>query len=276
MRKLIYAALISAVLLSLGCAVTDYPVIFDTAGPWADTVLDGQYDQAYIIPSSQVATEYADGSDELFSTVAQDNMGDQWLYTYNNFDSSAEISFLDQTYCDPTRQEGCAIVTAWNPDLPENYPHGDQTNQVDDPFDYALNEDCLGARSLSLFVGMNARIGECGSGIMADPQAAAYEFSLLEQVNFRGKQVYKLPFDNSVASFTLTAQETGAVKDMPVYGRFNTYLDTELRMIMPYSANMEYQKRFLQRFIDANGSAVQLDVTYGSLNAQFNVAVQVN
>ncbi len=276
MRKLIYAALLTGVLLSLGCAITNYPVIFDTAGPWADTVLTGQYDQAYIIPSGQVSSGWADGNDELFSTVAQDHMGDQWLYTYNNFDPTGNVLFLEQTYCDPTRQESCWVAKAWNPDLPDAYPHGDQSNQLDDIFDKEEDPNCRGWRSMTASVSYNARLGECGSGIMADPQAAAYEFSLLDRVTYRGLDVYKLPFDNSIVSMTLTSYATGAVSEMPVYGRINTYLDQELRLIVPYAPNMEYQKRFMRRFIDANGPETQLAVTYGSLNATFDMALQVH
>lgn len=270
MRKLIYAALISAVLLSLGCAITDYPVIFDDRGPWGDTVLDSFYDQAYIIPSSQVATIYADGSDELFTTVVQDNRADQWLYTYNNFDASGVISFLDQTYCDPTRV-GCALATAWNPDLPTAYPHGDQGNDVDDPFDYVFDPSCSGARSLSILSSVGSRIGECGSGVMADPQAFSYEFSLLEQVDFRGQMAYELPIDSSVASFALTSHDNGVSQNMPIYGRFTGYLDSELRLALPITPNMEYQQRALDNFASANGNRIQVDVTYGSLTAVYNV-----
>lgn len=270
MRKLIYAALIAAVMLSLGCAITNYPVIFDDAGPWADTVMDSFYDQAYIIPSGQVATIYADGSDELFSTVFQDNRGDQWIYTYNNFDASGVVNFLDQTYCDPTRM-GCAITTAWNPDYPEAYPHGDQSNTIDDPFDYTFDTSCSGARSLSLLLSMGSRIGECGSGVWADPQAAAYEFSLLEKAEYRGVAVYELPIDSSVASFSLTSHDNSVSEEMPIYGRFTSYLDSELRLAVPVTPNMQYQKRALEQFIGANGNRIQIDMTYGSLTAQFNV-----
>ncbi len=260
MRSLILSCCLLALLTSLGCAVSDYPVIFDTHGPWADTVLTGQYEQAFLIPEAQTAIEYPDGSDELFCTVAQDNMGDQWLYTYNNYDPSAAVRFLDQTYCDPTRQDGCAIITAWNPDLP-----------TDEMFDYTFDETCPGARSYSILVAYGSRLAECGSGVMNDPQAAAYEFAELERSTYRGRPVYVLPFDHGVASFVLTAYDTGATTEMPLYGRYTTYLDEELRLIAPYAPNLEYQKRFLRRFADANGERVELEVTYGALRASFDL-----
>ena len=76
MKKLLLIALLAA--FSLGCAVTDYPVIFDTRGADSNGVMTGQYDLAFII-TSQVATIWDDGSDELFTLVSQDWKGDQWL-----------------------------------------------------------------------------------------------------------------------------------------------------------------------------------------------------
>jgi hypothetical protein len=59
MRKLVFAAL--AVVVMAGCAVTDYPVIFDSRGADGDGVLQSFYDKAYIIPTSSVATIWDDG-----------------------------------------------------------------------------------------------------------------------------------------------------------------------------------------------------------------------
>ncbi|MDQ7087119.1 MAG: hypothetical protein Q9Q13_04330 [Acidobacteriota bacterium] len=281
MRKTMYLVLAVGLLESLGCAITNYPVILDSRGPWADSVLDDQYDLAYIIPSSQVATIYSDGSDELYTRVAQDWKGDQWLYTYNNFDATGEVLFLDQTYCDPNRQTDCAIWTAWNADLPDAYPHGSAhdpaggpgNNVTDDPFDGTLNEDCSGARSLSLLLSMTSRVGECGSGLWADKQNAAFEFSLLETSTFRGRQVYELPIDSSIAAFTLTGQD-GSVGQAPIFGRFTGYVDQDLRLAFPVTPNMKYQLRALQSWIDAHGSYVQVDVNYGSLAASFDLQVE--
>jgi hypothetical protein len=270
MRKLIYAALISAVLLSLGCAITNYPVIFDDRGPWGDSVLHGQYDKALIEPSGMVGTIYSDGSDMLFSTVTQDWKADQWIYTYNNFDPTASVIFLDNTYCDPNHQTECWVTLAWNPDLPDAYPHGDEMggpglNPVDDIFDYAFDTGCSGARSLSVLVSYNVRIGECGSGIWASPQDLALEFSLLNPTTFRGLAAYELPIDASIASFTVNGVE------MPIYGRFTGYIDTELRLALPMTPNWDYQASWLNRHVENYGSYLQVDMTYGSLNAQFHL-----
>lgn len=262
MKKLLCGAFLSAVALSLGCAVTDYPVIFDSRGAYDNNVLQGQYDHAYIIPSGQVATTWSDGSDELFSVVAQDWKGDQWLKTYNNFDPTNTILFLDQTYCDPTREFNCAITTSWNPDV-----------AGDDIFDYTFDTSCSGARSLSLLLSMSSRLGECGSGIFADRQSAALEFSNLQTVDFRGKQYYHLPIDSSVASFDLTAQD-GSTTTAPLFGRTNLYLDSKLRAVMPIAPNMKYLLRWLDNYTQQHGNSLDVNLTYGSLNANFKVNVR--
>jgi hypothetical protein len=275
MRKLIYAALVTAVLLSLGCAITNYPVIFDTRGPWEDAVLDGQYDQAYVIPTGQIATIYSDGSDELFTLVAQDWKGDQWLYTYNNFDPSAAINFLDQTYCDPNHQEDCWITKAWNPDFPDAYPWNgqDSSYDYDDPFDYVFDADCKGFRSLSFLVNYTFRVGECGSSLMADRQNAAFEFSLLEKTTFRGQEVYAVPFDSNIASFQVTGVDDFTAT-MPIYGSYETYLDNDLRMAVPITPNMEYQSAWLQRFAANHGNALRVNVNYGSISADYQITLR--
>jgi hypothetical protein len=269
MKKLLLIAVLAVI--SLGCAVTDYPVIFDTRGADANGVMTGQYDLAFII-TSQVATIWDDGSDELFTLVSQDWKGDQWLKTYNNFDPSGLINFLDQTYCDPTFDSSyCAISTAWNPDLPNAYVHGDQGagyNNVDNPFDYVLDLNCNGARSLSLLVSYTSRyFGECGSSVWSDRQGAAYEFSLLDKVNFRGQSVYHIPVDSTVASFTVNGSE------MPIYGRFNMYMNDRFQVAFPVTPNARYQLNAIDRVVQRDGHFLDVNMTYGSLSANFKVNV---
>ncbi len=259
MRKLVFAAL--AVIVMAGCAVTDYPVILDSRGADGDGVLQSFYDKAYIIPTSSVATIWDDGSDELYSLVTQDWKGDQWLYTYNNFDPTAAVLHLDQTYCDPLRNDNCAIVTSWNPDV-----------AGDDPFDYTADTGCAGYRSLSMMVTFNSRIGECGSGLWADKQGLAYEFGQLERATFRGEEYYHLPIDNSIASFALTGAD-GSQTVMPVFGRFNGYIDEKLRLALPVTPNAKFQLRWLDSYVQAHGNDIDMNVTYGALTSSFRVSV---
>jgi len=255
MKKVLLTAILAV--LALGCAITDYPVIFDTRGADDNGVMTGQYDLAYIIPSGQVATLWDDGSDELFTLVSQDWTGDQWLKTYDNYDPSGLINFLDQTYCDPNFDRSfCAITVAWNPDI-----------ATDDTFDYVLNMDCQGARSLSLLVSYVSRLGECGSGVWADKQGLFYEFSLMDRVNFRNQSVYHVPVDSTIATFEVNGENA------PLFGRFNMYLDQKLRLMVPVTPNMKYQLRWLDSYTQAHGHNLDVNLTYGALNANFKVNV---
>lgn len=270
MKKLVYGAIVLAVAVSFGCAVTDYPVIFDSAGPWENAVLDGQYDQAYIVPTSQVATIWDDGTDELYTLVAQDWKGDQWLYTYDNYDPTGAVMLLDQTYCDPNHGDDCFIVKSWNPDYPNAYPWNgqDSSNEADDPFDGVENPDCQGYRSLSMLLEQGTRLMECGSGIMDDRQNAYFEYSLLEKTTFRGREVYSLPVDANIAELTVRGVDDFAAQ-MPIYGRYEFYLDQDLRLAVPMTPNMEYQQDWLQSFTEQHGDALRLQLRYGSLQAQY-------
>jgi hypothetical protein len=273
-RLIIHLTMALVVALALACHVSSYPVITDTFGPWDEAVLDGQYDQAYVVPTFQGATIWSDGTDELFTLVSQDWKGDQWLYTYNNFDPTGEVIFLDQLYCDPNHQEDCWIAKSWNPDYPDRYPWNgeDAGNETDDPFDAIYDTDCSGYRSLVFFVSYSVRSGECGSGIMSDPQGAAHEFALLEETTFRGRTVYSVPFDSQSARVIVTAAD-GHAEQMPIYGSFEAYLDQDLRMVLPVTPNLEYQQRWIERFADEHGAALRVNLLYGSLDADFKLKV---
>ncbi len=262
MKKILCGLFLSVITVSLGCEITDYPVIFDSRGPYDNNVLTGQYEQAYIIPSSTVATLWSDGSDETYTLVAQDWKGDQWLRVFNNFDPSSTLIFLDQTYCDPNRQSNCAIDTAWNPDLPS-----------DDPFDYIYDPSCSGARSVCLLLSISSRIGECGSGILGDKQGAAFELSNLQEASFRGMSVYHLPVNNSTASFNFT-DPAGLTTAAPIYGQFDLYLDQRLRTIIPVAPNARYQLRWLDNYTKAHGRVIDVGLTYGVMSADFKVKVR--
>jgi hypothetical protein len=54
----------------------------------------------------------------MFTTIEQDWKGDQRLRTFNNFDPTAKLALLDQTYCDPIVGADCVNALSWNLDLP--------------------------------------------------------------------------------------------------------------------------------------------------------------
>ncbi len=152
MKKLFYLSFCAVLALGVGCAITDYEVITDN-----DQVANGQGNgvvntngKAHIRESSQVATIWSDGTDELIWFVDQKANGDQTLTTYNNFSSGGAPTFHDDFYCTPDRN-GCAITSAPNPAV------GDS-----DIFDYTANANCSGYRSLSILLGTTRYYGECG------------------------------------------------------------------------------------------------------------------
>jgi hypothetical protein len=262
MRKLLYATLIVAlVATAFGCAITNYPIITDDRGDFSGIVRTGH--KAYVEPTSQVATIYSDGSDELFTLVYQNQYGDQKLYTFNNFDPTGAVNFLDQTYCD-WRYNGCEITRAWN-------PH--QNNGQDDPFDYEFFPECSGARSLSALVDQGSRLGECGDSLFEkNSQDMAAEFANLATTMFRGEEAYVVPFSAATTSVSFTA-ENGVTTSMPILGQVEGILNNDLNLIVPMVPNTRHNLQWLSNFVAQNGTRVGVDVQYGSLAGQMDARI---
>lgn len=250
MKKLLLALL--ALTVFAGCAVTDYPLITDDRGDYSGVIRTGH--KAYIIPTGQTATAQPDGSDELFSMVYQNQYGDQRIYTFNNFDPTGAVQFLDQTYCD-WRYEGCEIAIATN----NNYG-------VDDPLDYQLFPDCSGARSLSFVGGLTTRVGECGDGAF-DTQALMGEFANLATTTFRGAPAYIVPIDASNFSMTLNTES------MPMFGSYNALLTNKFQLIVPMTPNARHQLAWLSDYAAQNGTRVDAAISYNSLSATFKIGL---
>ncbi|GAB4223651.1 MAG: hypothetical protein Kow0062_24220 [Acidobacteriota bacterium] len=256
MRNLVYAVALLALVVSVGCAVTDYPFVVDSRGDFDGLVRTAH--KAYIVPSAQVATIYADGSDELFSMVLQNQYGDQTLYTFNNFDPTGSVLFLDQTYCD-WKYDGCEIVRAWNP------------RQNDEPFDYEFFGDCSGARSLSLLVDYESRIGECGDNIFAgDPQAKARLFANLDTTTWRGGTAYLMPLRPNNFWVTLT-DPAGDTTWMPIYGEYNLLLTERLQLVVPVTPNARHQIAWLNGWIAEHGNKARVWMAHKGVQGWIDV-----
>jgi hypothetical protein len=277
MRNVVDVLAFFVLALALGCALTNYPVITDTRGADGAAVVQSFYDEAFIRPTlfnGSIAYIYSDGSDELYTLVTQDWKGDQWLKTYNNFDPTATVLFLDQTYCDPVRQTDCPVVTAWNPDLPEaewDDPHHGEPG-YDDPWDYTFDTSCSGWRSAGIAFWNPERSGECGSSFWPDAQALAYEFAALGRASYRGIEYYHVPFDATTSAFEARGAD-GSVTPIPLFGRFNVYMDDRFRTIVPMTHNMKRQLRWLDRWATSHGPVLDLGVTYGSLTTRVRLKV---
>ncbi|MDQ7005938.1 MAG: hypothetical protein Q9Q40_01760 [Acidobacteriota bacterium] len=259
MRKLLYSVLCLALLASLGCAITNYGVITDDRADFSGVIRTGH--KAYVTPTSQIATIWSDGSDELFTMVYQNQYADRKLYTFNNFDPTASVLFLDQTYCD-WRYEGCEITRAWD-------PHQDA---LDDPFDFEFFEDCSGARSLSLLVSQESRLGECGDRVFADLQNLAGEFADLPVTQFRGEAAYVIPVNAGNTNVSVTTPE-GVTASVPLYGQFTGFVTEKLQVVIPMTPNMKSQLNWARNFVDQNGNLGTVEIQYGSLNGTVSLAV---
>ena len=256
MKKLFYGALSVALAASLGCAITDYPVIEDDRGGYSGVIRTAH--KAYVVPSGQVATIYADGSDELFSMVYQNQYGDQSLYTFNNFDPTGAVSFLDQTYCD-WQYQGCEITRAWNP------------TQNDDPFDYEFFADCSGARSLSLLVDYASRIGECGDNIFRrEPQSVARLFANLQPTTWHGENAYVVPIAPNNFWMTLTAPD-GTVSSVPIYGRYTMFLNDRYQLAIPMTPNALHQLNWMNQWVSEHGTKATMWIAYEGVTGTIDV-----
>ena len=151
MKKFVVAAFVAAAALGFGCAITNYELITDNdVGGTVNT--NGK---AYIRQFIQIATTWPDGVDNMIWFVDQKANGDRELTTYN-FATTADDLFKDDSYCSPD-WVGCALVTAPDPEI------GDV-----DIFDYRLNSNCSGFRSLAYLVSTTRYYGECGRIVNGD------------------------------------------------------------------------------------------------------------
>ncbi len=254
MKKLLMGALLLT-LISAGCAITDYPVITDARGDYSGVIRTGH--KAYIRPSAGVATIWSDGSDELFTLVYQNQYGDQKLYTFNNFDPTGSVMFLDDLYCD-WRYDGCEITRSWNP----------VNSVMDNIFDYEKFPDCSGARSLSVFVSYGARyMGECGDSMSNNKQALAAEFANLATTTWRGQTAYIIPIDSSNTTISLNGT------NMPLFGSFTAVMNDRFQLMFPMTPNMRQELRWMQDYLNTNSATVDITVGYNSLVGTYRAAL---
>lgn len=242
--------------LALGCAATDYPFIEDTRGGYTGIVRTAH--PAYIVPSVSFATVYPDGSDELFNLVHQNQYGDQMIYTHNNFDPTASVYFLEQTYCD-WRFQDCEVTRAWNP------------RQNDDRFDYEFFEDCSGARSVGSLLAYTSRIGECGDVWFGDKsQAFAALFAELDTTTWRGSTAYHLPVNAGTVRVTLT-DGAGISHAMPIFGQIDVVITDALQAIVPMKPTARHQLAWLRGWALEHGERATMTVEIGGLRHETDV-----
>jgi hypothetical protein len=248
MKKL-YLAFIAVLALSMGCAITDYPLITDTEGDASGFVVNTN-GKAVIVPTSQVITLFPDKNVELFSMVDQKANGDQTIDTFTNVSFSGTY-FMDFTYCNPD-WTGCAVAVADNPLV------GDISI-----FDYVWKVNCDGADALSLLVSFGSRTTECGRRI-TDPAAQA---QLLTDLVPDGNG-YKLYLSRSV--FRLSAiDEMGVSRSIPTYGSTALQIDERGRVAWTFSSSAKPSVLALSR-----APHTQLQANYKGHNFTFDAQMR--
>jgi hypothetical protein len=148
MRKLLYLGFCLALLMGMGCAITNYALMTEY---WYGNQVYNTNGKAQIRFDQGVA--FGDGSDWFFFTnfVDQKANGNRKLNTYSLVTpySSPNAPWTDYFYCTPD-WNGCAI---WSADDPEG---------PDDPFDGTYGVNCPGAQFLKTLLSSGRYYGECG------------------------------------------------------------------------------------------------------------------
>lgn len=211
MKKALYLGFCLVLAMGVGCAITNYDLITDN-----DQVSNGQgtgvvnTNGKALIMSAQVATTWADGSDELFSMVDQKSNGDRTLTTYNNFSTGDDPIFRDDLYCNPD-WSGCAIATAPDPEV------GDA-----DDFDASFNTNCLGYRSLSVLLSTTRYYGECGRAKMAlSDRLSLANMGRLATVMGKEGLMYDLNRNNTTI---VVDNNAGVSTSLPITGDYSVFV----------------------------------------------------
>lgn len=238
---------------SVGCHITDYPIVTDDRGDYSGVIRTGH--KAYIEPTADLAIIYPDGSDDIFSMVYQNQYGDQRIYSFNNFDPTASVIYLDQSYCD-WRYDGCDVMRSWN-------PHQDS---LDYSWDYELNLGCRGALSVETLIIRPTRVGECGDSFRGpNLQRLASEFATLATTTWRGDTAYLVRLNPETMSMTFNGDV------MPLYGEQLLLLDQRLRAALPMTPTARHAMAWVQQWAEIHGQRAHVELTYGSYQTGFEV-----
>lgn len=176
MRKFLYLGFCLVLSMGVGCAITDYETITDNTQFVNSFFKDKDFEKgkapedgfivdtdgkAHIVETSQVATIWSDGTDEMLVFVDQAANGDRVLQTYNNFATVDQSTFHDDLFCNPD-WSGCAVWTARDAGDCDPAAGGCRANFQ---FDGVADVNCLGIRSLSVLAATSRYGGECGNEI---------------------------------------------------------------------------------------------------------------
>jgi len=261
MKKALYLGFCLVLAMGVGCAITNYSLITDndqTANGSGSGVVNTS-GKAHILESSQIATIWSDGTDELFSMVDQKANGDRTITTYNNFSTGGAPTFHDDLYCNPD-WAGCAIVTAPDPES------GDA-----DIFDGSANANCAGYRSLSVSLSTSRYYGECGRARLGlSDRLSLANMGRLATINGREG----LLFDANRNNFSIVMDNNAGVStSLPITGDYSVFMVTGGRRLAtidasnPLGANIG---RAAADFLRTYGTAqTDVTITYNGISTTF-------
>jgi len=270
MRKLLYLGFCLLIVAGFGCAITDYGIITDNNQTKAGAAKEdpnratNTAGKAHIIETSQIATIWPDGTDELFSFVDQKADATATITTYNNFSTGSEPTFHSDLYCNAS-WSGCAIWTA--PD--DNGPI---------LFDGKWNQNCAGSRSLSLLLGTGRYYGECGQ------QQA--KLSIQDKISLLGSAVEAKAFgrsgllwnlDSSDTSISVRNLDNGVTVNVPFYGvSIDHFFSNESNVAFTWldHAMLGVMLRDFANKLDneLNGDTLVVTITHNGIATSFTMA----
>lgn len=261
MKKVFVFACAVALTMGFGCALTNYDLIVDNdQGGVVNT--NGK---AYVKFSSQVATTYPDGTDNLFWACDQQADGDRVLTTYNYFTTGGD-PFLDDMYCTPDRG-GCAVVTSQDPQV------GDA-----DIFDYSWNQNCSGSRSLSLLLSSSRYYGECGRARTSDRISKILALAnQMDAVNVDGRTV--LYSKLSPINTSAVINKGGSLYSLPITGQLGLFVDAPARHVRIDATNplVPTMVKNLVNFSNGhNGNGMTATVTLNGVSGTMNFDLTKN
>lgn len=269
MRKLFYLCFCVALVMGVGCALTDYELITDN-----DQVKQGfsgtvnTAGKAHIMESSQIALIWPDGTDEALWFVDQKANGDRTLQTYNNYGTGyytgTEPTWHDDLYCNPDRN-GCASVTSWDPEI------GDV-----DIYDYSGNPNCEGYHSLVYLTSTTRYYGECGRSAMNLSDRLAL-LNMGQPANLKGTEALRWvasPMNTSIFMDNLS----GTKVNIPLTGVISITMGNVRKTALDLSSpSLRGTWDAMANFYENYGSRVnQIEVVYNGLSFTKSFATLAN